>query len=114
VQVPDNNGGSRRFAFETGGSARFSTHRRRGLAQSLRSRLNDLSLRLAEGGFGNLEACSSAASKTRSISRIAKAADPRAAIRINSGGHSDRKAIHRIAGPAGMAGGNGSLASGEK
>ena len=52
VQVPDNNGGSTQVRFlETGGEVRISVRTAdTGLAQSLRSHLNDLSLRLAEGG----------------------------------------------------------------
>src|SRR6185369_16214934 len=52
VQVPDNNGGSTQVRFlETGGEVRVSVRTAdTGLAQSLRSHLNDLSLRLAEGG----------------------------------------------------------------
>ena len=52
VQVPDNNGGSTQVRFlESGGEVRVSVRTAdTGLAQSLRSHLNDLSLRLAEGG----------------------------------------------------------------
>ena len=52
VQVPDNNGGSTQVRFlETGGEVRVSVRTSdTGLAQSLRSHLNDLALRLAEGG----------------------------------------------------------------
>jgi len=52
VQVPDNNGGSTQVRFlETGGEVRVSVRTAdTGLAQSLRSHLNDLSLKLAEGG----------------------------------------------------------------
>jgi len=52
VQVPDNNGGTTQVRFlETGGEVRVSVRTAdTGLAQSLRSHLNDLSLRLAEGG----------------------------------------------------------------
>jgi len=52
VQVPDNNGGSTQVRFlETGGEVRVSVRTAdAGLAQSLRSHLNDLSLKLAEGG----------------------------------------------------------------
>ena len=52
VQVPDNNGGLTQVRFlETGGEVRVSVRTAdTGLAQSLRSHLNDLSLKLAEGG----------------------------------------------------------------
>jgi len=53
VRVPDNNGGSTQVRFvESGGEVRVSVRTAdSGLAQNLRSHLNDLTQRLAEGGI---------------------------------------------------------------
>jgi len=53
VRVPDNNGGSTQVRFvESGGEVRVSVRTAdEGLAQNLRTHLNDLSQRLAEGGI---------------------------------------------------------------
>lgn len=53
VQVPDNNGGSTQVRFvESGGEVRVSVRTAdQALAQNLRSHLNDLSQRLADGGM---------------------------------------------------------------
>jgi hypothetical protein len=53
VQVPDNNGGSTQVRFvESGGEVRVSVRTAdAGLAQNLRTHLNDLNQRLADGGI---------------------------------------------------------------
>jgi hypothetical protein len=53
VRLPDNNGGSTQVRFvESGGEVRVSVRTAdEGLAQNLRSHLNDLSQRLADGGI---------------------------------------------------------------
>jgi flagellar hook-length control protein FliK len=53
VRLPDNNGGSTQVRFvESGGEVRVSVRTAdEGLAQNLRTHLNDLSQRLAEGGI---------------------------------------------------------------
>jgi hypothetical protein len=53
VQVPDHNGGSTQVRFvESGGEVRVSVRTAdEGLAQNLRSHLNDLSQRLSDGGI---------------------------------------------------------------
>ena len=52
VQVPDNNGGSTQVRFvESGGEVRVSVRTAdEGLAQNLRTHLNDLTQRLSDGG----------------------------------------------------------------
>jgi hypothetical protein len=53
VRVPDNNGGSTQVRFvETGGEVRVSVRTAdEGLAQNLRTHLNDLTQRLSDGGM---------------------------------------------------------------
>lgn len=94
VQVPDNNGGSTQVRFlETGGEVRVSVRTAdTGLAQSLRSHLNDLSLRLAEGGVPAeiwKPAASSAASQNdqHQPDREGRGSEGRQSG-SNSGGHS--------------------------
>ena len=53
MQVPDNNGGSAQVRFvESGGEVRVSVRTAdEGLAQNLRTHLNDLTQRLSDGGM---------------------------------------------------------------
>ena len=112
VQVPDNKGGSTQVRFvESGGEVRVSVRTAdEGLAQNLRTHLNDLTQRLSDGGTP-AEIWKPASSAASSQNDSAAASQPRRSRFGRTGVRRPRRTTGSPAETACLARGNGSFAA---